>query len=171
MSFNAGNQRLNGAQALAFAREHYNVSGGDFGRAQAQRLVVQGIIKQVLASPPGQLPGLVSSLASSISADLSVTDIVALAQQFQVADLTLYSAVRPSLSRYGRRRELRVPHVQRMARYDVSSRCGPRPNDTTARSPGPVEQLEAGRGKQFAGTKSLRCPGGKCGPYHKRCGS
>ena len=98
MSFSAGNQRLNGEQALAFARERYNVSGGDFGRAQAQRLVVQGIIKQVLASPPGQLPGLVSSLASSISTDLSVTDIVAMAQQFQTTDLTLYSAVCPSYS-------------------------------------------------------------------------
>ena len=98
VSFQAGNQRLNGEQALTFARERYNVSGGDFGRAQAQRLVVQAIIKQVLASSPAQLPGLVSSLASSISTDLSVTDIIAMAQQFQASDLTLYSAVCPSYS-------------------------------------------------------------------------
>lgn len=135
MSFEAGNQRLNGAQALAFARERYNVSGGDFGRAQAQRLVVQAIIKQVLASSPAQLPGLVSSLASSISTDLSVTDIIAMAQQFQAADLTLYSAVCPSYSF----NEGGVSYVcpmfdewrDMMCRVDA----GLDPNDTTAEIP------------------------------------
>lgn len=135
MSFQAGNQRLNGAQALAFARERYNVSGGDFGRAQAQRLVVQAIIKQVLASSPAQLPGLVSSLASSISTDLSVTDIIAMAQQFQASDLALYSAVCPSYSF----NEGGVSYVCPMFNEWRDMMCrvdaGLDPNDTTAEIP------------------------------------
>ena len=172
MSFNAGNQRLNGAQALAFARERYNVSGGDFGRAQAQRLVVQGIIKQVLASPPGAVAG-----PCELARVEHQHRLVGYRHRGSGAAVSsgrphsVFGGV-PQLFVYGRRRELRVPHVQRMARYDVSSRCGPRPQRHHGRnSAGPVEQLEAGRGKQFAGTEKLRCPGGKCGPYHKRCGS
>ncbi|MBM6893274.1 LCP family protein, partial [Enorma massiliensis] len=49
MSFKAGNQLLTGEQALAYARERYHVSGGDFGRAQAQRQIVEAVIRQVLA--------------------------------------------------------------------------------------------------------------------------
>ena len=135
MSFSAGEQRMNGEQALAFARERYNVSGGDFGRAQAQRIVVQAIIKQVLAASPAQLPSLVSSLASSISTDYAVTDIIALAQQFQSKDLTMYSAVCPSYSLT----EDGVSYVcpmfdewrDMMCRVDA----GLDPNDTTAEIP------------------------------------
>lgn len=100
MDFEAGEQRLTGEQALAFARERYNVSGGDFGRAQAQRLVVQAIIQQVLAAQPTQLPGLISQLAASVSTDLSVGDVISLAQDFQgsSAGTTIYSAACPSYS-------------------------------------------------------------------------
>ena len=135
MSFSAGEQRLNGEQALAFARERYNVSGGDFGRAQAQRIVVQAIVKQVLASSPAQLPGLVSSLASSVSTDYSVTDLIALAQQFQSKDLTMYSAVCPSYSLT----EDGVSYVCPMFNEWRDMMCrvdaGLDPNDTTAEIP------------------------------------
>ena len=57
MSFTEGQQRLNGEQALAFARKRYNVSGGDFGRAQAQRLIIMGIVDEVLTSSPATMPG------------------------------------------------------------------------------------------------------------------
>lgn len=100
MDFEAGEQRLTGEQALAFARERYHVSGGDFGRAQAQRMVVQAIIQQVLAAQPTQLPGLVSQLAASVSTDLTVGDIISLAQDFQSSSAarTIYSAACPSYS-------------------------------------------------------------------------
>ncbi|MFD0704104.1 LCP family protein, partial [Slackia equolifaciens] len=98
MAFEAGEQKLNGEQALAYARERYNVSGGDFGRAQAQRQIVEGIIKQVLASSPAELPNIIGQLAESVSTDYSVTDMVALAQQFLGKDMTMYSAACPSYS-------------------------------------------------------------------------
>lgn len=98
MAFEAGKQKLNGEQALAYARERYNVSGGDFGRAQAQRQIVEGIIKQVLECSPAELPGVIGKLAESVSTDYSVTDMVALAQQFLGKDVTIYSAACPSYS-------------------------------------------------------------------------
>lgn len=96
MSFKAGNQLLTGEQALAYARERYNVSGGDFGRAQAQRQIVEAVIRQVLASSPVDLPGLIGQLANCITTDLSVTDIVGYAQEFLGKELTVYSAICPS---------------------------------------------------------------------------
>ena len=96
VTINAGEQKLNGEQALTFARERYNVAGGDFGRAQAQRIIVEAIIKQVLASSPAELPNIIGQLAESVSTDYSVTDMVALAQQFLGKDLTMYSAACPS---------------------------------------------------------------------------
>lgn len=96
MSFEAGNQLLNGRQALAYARERHHVSGGDFGRAQAQRQIVEAVIRQVLASSPVELPGLIGQLANCITTDLSVTDIVGYAQEFLGKELTVYSAICPS---------------------------------------------------------------------------
>lgn len=98
MSFEAGNQLLNGEQALAYARERYNVSGGDFGRAQAQRQIVEAIIKQVIAAPATEVPGLIGKLANSVTTDYSITDLVGLAQQFLGKDVTIYSAACPSYS-------------------------------------------------------------------------
>lgn len=98
MSFEAGNQLLNGEQALAYARERYNVSGGDFGRAQAQRQIVEAIIKQVIAAPATEVPGLIGKLANSVTTDYSITDLVSLAQQFLGKEAPIYSAACPSYS-------------------------------------------------------------------------
>ena len=99
-SFSKGEQLLDGESALAYARERYNVSGGDFGRARAQRQIITAIVKQVLASGPTEMPGLISSIASSVSTDLSVADIISWALAFQGAgsDMSIYSAVVPSYS-------------------------------------------------------------------------
>lgn len=100
LSLSAGEQTLNGEQALAYARERYNVSGGDFGRAQAQRQIVTAIVKEVLASGPTEMPFLISQLAGSISTDLSVPDIIGYALHISQAGepLTIYSAITPSYS-------------------------------------------------------------------------
>lgn len=92
----AGEQMLDGATALAYARERYSASGGDFGRAQAQRLIVQAIIRQVMQANPSELPGLIGSLASCVKTDYSVPDLVSLAMQLQGRTMTVYSAVCPS---------------------------------------------------------------------------
>ena len=99
-TFEAGEQLLTGDEALAFARDRYHVSGGDFGRAQAQRILVEAFVRQVLASSPIELPGLISKLASCITTDLSAVQLVELAQQFVGKDLTMYSAICPSYTLY-----------------------------------------------------------------------
>lgn len=98
MSFSAGEQRLNGEEALAYARERYNVSGGDFGRAQAQRQILEAIVREVLASGPLEIPGLVSELAKAVKTDLSLDKIVSYALELYGAEngLTVYSAAAPS---------------------------------------------------------------------------
>lgn len=96
VSLSAGEQVLNGAQALGFARERYNVAGGDFGRAQAQRLVAEAIIKEVLATPATELPSVIGEAASCVSTDMSLTDIINLALAVQGSGLNLYSAACPS---------------------------------------------------------------------------
>ena len=92
----AGEQTLTGEQALAFARDRYHVSGGDFGRAQAQRMIVEAVARKVLDSSATELPGIVSELAGSISTDLAASDLVGLALEFWGEDLTFYSAACPS---------------------------------------------------------------------------
>lgn len=96
MSFSAGEQLLTGEQALAYARERYNVSGGDFGRAQAQRQIVEAILRQVLDTSPVELPSLITQLANCVSTDLSVNEIISYAQELLGVDVTVYSAICPS---------------------------------------------------------------------------
>lgn len=97
VELNAGTQRMNGEQALAFARERYGYNEGDFQRAENQRLLVQAIADQVLSLPATDLPGAVQSLASCVSTDYSLNDLVTLAQTFQSAERhTFYSAMVPS---------------------------------------------------------------------------
>ena len=99
-TFVAGKQLLTGAEALAYCRERYNVSGGDFGRAQAQRQVAEAIITQILESDITEIPGLITTVASAIGTDLTTTEIVSYALQLLASDseLTFYSAACPSYS-------------------------------------------------------------------------
>lgn len=98
LTLSAGEQVLDGATALKYARARYDVTGGDFGRVRAQRQVVEAIARKVLASSPVDLPGVVTELAESIKTDLSVTDIIsyALAIQQNASGLTIFSATTPS---------------------------------------------------------------------------
>lgn len=99
-SFSAGEQLLDGESALAYSRERYNVSGGDFSRAQAQRQIVEAIVHKVLEASPTAIPGLVGDLASCITTDLSVTDIASYAIKIQgvSSGVKLYSCATPSYS-------------------------------------------------------------------------
>lgn len=98
LTLSAGEQVLDGATALKYARARYDVTGGDFGRVRAQRQVVEAIARKVLASSPMELPGVVTELAESITTDLSVTDIISYALAIQQSEdgLTIYSATVPS---------------------------------------------------------------------------
>lgn len=92
----AGEQHLNGEQALVFARSRAYVDG-DFTRTANQRKLIMAIVNKVLNMSVTEMPGVIQAAAKSVTTDLSVNDIISLAQQFRDAgDLTLYSAMVPS---------------------------------------------------------------------------
>lgn len=97
-SFSKGEQLIDGEQALAFARERYHVSGGDFGRAYAQRMILQAIVKRVVDSPVTEIPGLVTELSSCVSTDFTVSDLIDLALKYREIGLTMYTVACPSYS-------------------------------------------------------------------------
>lgn len=91
-----GEQHLDGESALVFARSRAYVDG-DFTRTANQRKLIKAIVDKVLALPISDLPKVIQSAAQCVTTDLSVADILSLAQQFKDAgDLTLYSAMVPS---------------------------------------------------------------------------
>ena len=74
---------------------------GDFTRTENQRKLIQAIVDKVLSMPVTELPGVIEAAAACVTTDLSVTDIISLAQQFQDGgDLTMYSAMVPSVAQY-----------------------------------------------------------------------
>lgn len=92
----AGMQHLDGKAALTFARSR-QYADGDFTRTSNQRLLIKAIADKVMKTPATSLPGVVQSAASSVTTDLSLTDIYSLAIMFKKADkMTLYSAMVPS---------------------------------------------------------------------------
>lgn len=92
-----GLQTLNGEQALTFARSRA-YADGDFTRTSNQRLLVEALINKMLSLPVTELPGVIDKAAQCVTTDLSVTDIVSLASQFQDATdgVEIYSAMVPS---------------------------------------------------------------------------
>lgn len=97
VKISAGEQLMDGKTALAFARERYGYTRGDFQRADNQKILLQALIKQILGVSPLELPGTIQNLAECVSTDLGLTDIISLAQKFQAAQsLTFYSATVPS---------------------------------------------------------------------------
>ncbi|WP_159625912.1 LCP family protein [Actinomyces sp. zg296] len=71
--FAAGPQRLNGAQALAFTRERYSLSRGDFSRIQRQQAWMRAVVSQVLngglMSDPAGLYRFLSVAARTMAVD------------------------------------------------------------------------------------------------------
>lgn len=95
-----GEQHLDGKAALVFARSRAYVDG-DFTRTANQRKLIMALVEKVLALPVTELPGVIEKAAQCVTTDLSVTDIIALAQQFKGGgDLTIYSAMVPSTTGY-----------------------------------------------------------------------
>ena len=96
----AGEQHLNGEQALVFARSRAYVDG-DFTRTANQRKLIQALVDKVLALPVTELPGVIQAAAKCVTTDMKVNDIISLAQQFKDdGDLLMYSAMLPSVTGY-----------------------------------------------------------------------
>ena len=104
-SLEAGYQTLDGWQALILCRARHaydDYGNGDVYRAANQRLVIQAIANKILVSDPLTVANTVGALADAVQTDLSVTDVVALAQAFagMDAESNLWSGSMPTESFY-----------------------------------------------------------------------
>ena len=100
----AGWQTLNGQQALALCRSRHSYDDygdGDMFRASNQRMVIGAILQKILASDPATIASTVSTLADSVTTDMSLTDILGLATQFRGfnMDSDLMSGMEPTNSK------------------------------------------------------------------------
>ncbi|MGP9502856.1 LCP family protein [Specibacter sp. AOP5-B1-6] len=71
-TFAAGPQKLNGDQALAFVRERYAFSDGDFQRVKDQQIFLKAVLNTVLAPATLANPVTVTALVDKVSPYISV---------------------------------------------------------------------------------------------------
>jgi anionic cell wall polymer biosynthesis LytR-Cps2A-Psr (LCP) family protein len=75
----SGNQLLNGTQACAYARIRYT-AGGDFTRAERQRLVVSKIFEKLKKSKMKTINTFINEVFPEVSTNLSDTELLSLAK-------------------------------------------------------------------------------------------
>lgn len=96
VTLSPGTQTLTGEQALAYARDRKHVTGGDFGRAKAQRQVIMAVAEKILSSSAADIPGLVEQCAECVTTDYTLEELLELASALAGEDLTFYSSICPS---------------------------------------------------------------------------
>jgi LCP family protein required for cell wall assembly len=80
--FQAGQQHMNGAQALAYSRFRGDADG-DFGRIQRQQQLLQALMAKASdISPVDAVTQLVPSLGDRLRTDLGQSDMLSLAEQY-----------------------------------------------------------------------------------------
>ncbi|GAA0083730.1 LCP family protein [Clostridium sp. CTA-7] len=77
----AGNQVLNGKQALAYSRIRY-ASGGDYKRTERQRTVVDAIFNKLKDTTLTEYPALVSEFLPFVKTNMSPNEILTLGKDF-----------------------------------------------------------------------------------------
>ena len=101
----SGLHTLDGEEALILCRARNcfdEVGAGDSFRAANQRLVLQAIANKVLSSDVATIAKTATTLSEYVSTDLTVNEIVSLAQAFQGIDAqsNIYTASMPTYSEY-----------------------------------------------------------------------
>lgn len=77
----AGEQKLTGAQALTLVRSR-NFPRGDLQRIENQQLFIKALLKQTLrVANAFRLPGIVNAVATNVTTDLEVGQLLSLAKQ------------------------------------------------------------------------------------------
>lgn len=74
----AGEQFVDGVQALAYSRIRYT-AGGDYERTQRQRTVLNALFEKATKIAPSQYLGLINNILPYIQTNLGVNEILALA--------------------------------------------------------------------------------------------
>ena len=94
----AGQQHMDGATALTYARCRYTYADGDYTRMRHQRQVLGALANQILNNfDPTKVFDLVNSLSDMLVTDMSVQDIVSTVNAMRGMDVDgIYSANLPS---------------------------------------------------------------------------
>lgn len=74
----AGEQTLNGAEALAYSRIRY-ATGGDYKRTERQRVVLEAVFEKLKSTPTKEYPSLIDEFLPYIETNMSSMDIIKLA--------------------------------------------------------------------------------------------
>ena len=78
INLKAGEQQLNGDQALQFLRYRYD-DYGDIGRIQRQQMLMRAVVEQALTpSTIARLPKILSVIQSNVDTNLKVEELLAL---------------------------------------------------------------------------------------------
>ena len=101
-SFSVGENYLDGAAALAFARERYSFSSGDNQRVRNQQAVISGIIRKVTGSSAilTQYNSLLAALEDNLETNLSAKEITSLVKM-QLSDMSSWNIEQQSLTGSG----------------------------------------------------------------------
>ncbi len=73
-----GSQRVNGVQAVAYCRIR-QTAGGDFGRAERQRKVLQSMVAELDGASIGEMNDMVNAVFDDIGTNLKLKQIIAMA--------------------------------------------------------------------------------------------
>lgn len=74
--FDAGEITLNGEQALAYSRERYSLSNGDYGRNEHQGIIMQAILEKVQRNAAaGDKAGVLAALSANFLTNVNINDL------------------------------------------------------------------------------------------------
>lgn len=74
--FDAGEITLNGEQALAYSRERYSLSNGDYGRNEHQGIIMQAILEKVQQNTAaGDKAGVLAALSANFLTNVNINDL------------------------------------------------------------------------------------------------
>lgn len=91
-----GYQTLNGDQALTFCRSRTDYNG-DQQRSANQRIIIKAVAEKILNMPKTEMLQYVNQIASVISTDLSVEEVVSIATELQgMSSDDIYSYMVPT---------------------------------------------------------------------------
>ncbi len=105
LELEAGEQTLDGhtAALLCRCRHGYDAYGdGDLYRAANQRMVIAAVVQKVLQSDPATIASTITTMADSVTTDMTVADILDLANQMKTlnVDTDIMTGMEPTTSSY-----------------------------------------------------------------------
>lgn len=77
-----GTQTLDGVQAVAYCRIRYT-AGGDFGRAERQRTILQGMVAKLGDANIGELNNLVNAVFDDVGTNMKLNQIIGMATKMK----------------------------------------------------------------------------------------